>query len=218
MTLKQKKIQTKKLHADPTNPNVCPPEEMAKLKANIEETGFYYPVLVYPHPEIAEEYQILDGHHRVMVLKERGDEKVNCLVAEAMERQEARVLLASLNRLRGEDNPIKRAELLTELTQWYPPEQLEKFLPESQAMMADLFLLMQEYEAEAEKHRKNLAKDLDRDLPEIFNFVVSGKDVEPVRQALKHFQPKDSRDPSDGFLLLVQHAMSQSQKTETEAS
>src|SRR5258708_1872303 len=102
------------LVAHPLNSNVMSPDLTAKLRAHIKRTGRYPYLIVRPHPEEQGKYQVLDGHHRVAVLRELGHTEARCDVWEVNDR-EARLLLATLNRLQGQDQPRKRAELIHEL-------------------------------------------------------------------------------------------------------
>lgn len=115
-----------RLDAHPANSNVMPKALLDKLARSIERTGFYPPIIVRP---IGERYQILDGHHRVLVLKQLGETNVNVVVWQADDEQSL-ILLATLNRMRGEDDPRKRAALLTKLGQSMDIKELAKRLPE----------------------------------------------------------------------------------------
>ena len=124
-------IQLAHLHAHPANSNVMPEDLLAKLTAHIANTGRYPPVIVRPHDQSddAGHYQILDGHHRVEALKRLGHEAVDGIVWEASD-DEALLLLATLNRLQGQDDPRKRAAIIDTLSQWHDTRELAKRLPE----------------------------------------------------------------------------------------
>ena len=98
----------------PLNANVMPEDLRAKLAAHIRRTGRYPFLVVRPHPDEPGKYQVLDGHHRVEVLRELGFTEARCDVWDVDDR-EAKLLLATLNRLQGQDLPIRRAELIHEL-------------------------------------------------------------------------------------------------------
>ena len=115
-----------RLDAHPANSNVMPKALLDKLASEIERTGFYPPVIVRP---IGERYQILDGHHRVLVLKQLGHANANVVVWQADD-QQALLLLATLNRMRGDDDPRKRAALLAKLRESIGVSDLAKRLPE----------------------------------------------------------------------------------------
>ena len=102
------------LRPHPLNANVLPEDLKVKLKAHIKRTSRYPHVIVRSHPDEPEIYQILDGHHRVEVLRDLGHAEARCDVWDVDDR-EAKLLLATLNRLEGQDVPIRRASLVHEL-------------------------------------------------------------------------------------------------------
>ena len=114
----------------PKNPNVMSKSALVKLKRHLDETGNYEPVVVRKHPSAADKFEIINGHHRIEALRQLGSEKVACLVWDVDDAQTL-VLLESLNRLNGKDDPAKKAELLKELTQKYDTKTLALLLPDS---------------------------------------------------------------------------------------
>src|SRR5262245_21026475 len=86
------------LLAHPLNSNTMPPDLQEKLRAHIKRTGRYPFLVVRPHPSEPGKYQVLDGHHRVAILRELGHTEARCDVWEVDDR-EAKLLLATLNRL-----------------------------------------------------------------------------------------------------------------------
>src|SRR6266705_1499678 len=81
----------------PLNSNVMSPDLQAKLRAHIKRTGRYPFLVVRPHPDLPDKYQVLDGHHRIAVLRDLGHTEVRCDVWQVDDR-EAKLLLATLNR------------------------------------------------------------------------------------------------------------------------
>src|SRR6266850_1219361 len=90
-----KTIALDNLLAHPLNSNVMSDDLREKLKVHIKRTGRYPFIVVRPHPEQPGKYQVLDGHHRVGVLRELEHTEVRCDVWEVDDR-EAKVLLATL--------------------------------------------------------------------------------------------------------------------------
>lgn len=101
---------------------------MAKLRANIERTNQYPPIIVRKLSE--ERYQILDGHHRVHILEQLGRASVECDVWNATDEQAA-LYLATLNTIHGEEDKDKRNALLIELANAIPIPELKMLVPES---------------------------------------------------------------------------------------
>lgn len=130
-------IPVDQLHAHPRNSNVMPTKLLKKLAAHIERTGRYPPVIVRPG---GAGYQIIDGHHRVQALRQLGRDQARCEVWEVDDR-EALVLLATLNRLEGADDPKKRGALIGALRETAALPDLSKLLPEETGRLAALAML-----------------------------------------------------------------------------
>jgi ParB/RepB/Spo0J family partition protein len=123
-----KTIPIEKLIAHPANPNVMSKENFKKLIGHIEKSGNYEPVIVRKHPENANQYQMLNGHHRVKALSHLGYKQVRCVIWN-VDDKDALVLLNSLNRLTGKDLLDKKASLIKELTKNFDAKSLAKQLP-----------------------------------------------------------------------------------------
>jgi len=121
-------IPLRALEPHPENANRMPPHLAEKLRAHIERTGLYEPLVVRPLP-IRGRYQILNGHHRAEVLRQLGHTRARCDVWEVGD-DEARLLLATLNRLEGRDDPTARARLVARLAEGRSTEELSRLLPE----------------------------------------------------------------------------------------
>lgn len=126
-------ISLDELHAHPMNANVMDEEALAKLAGHIKRTRRYPPVIVRAMPAGAEGdpgYQIIDGHHRVLALRRVGAAAARCLIWD-VDDHETMMLLATLNRLHGEDDQKKRAALIAGLAGHAGLAALAKQLPES---------------------------------------------------------------------------------------
>ena len=127
------------LTAHPGNANVMSAELLEKLKGHIARSG-RYPALVVRSlgnskvfQDQADKLQILDGHHRLVVLKELGYQKVRVDNWGDLSDGQAQLLVATLNRLQGQDDPDRRAELLAGLQQdlELSTAELAELLPET---------------------------------------------------------------------------------------
>jgi hypothetical protein len=135
--LELKAIALNKLIAHPDNPNVMSGERYRKLVRNIERTGLYEPIVVRAHPQKRGLFQIINGHHRVKALERIGRKEADCIVWDVDDEQTA-VLLATLNRLCGTDEPGKKIELLRKLTSRMPAIELAKILPATSKQIEQL--------------------------------------------------------------------------------
>ncbi|MEM1108246.1 MAG: ParB/RepB/Spo0J family partition protein [Planctomycetota bacterium] len=120
-------ISLERLRPHPRNSNVMPEAYLRKLAGHLEDTDRYPPVIVRPFDG---EYQIIDGHHRVEALRRIGRDQARCVVWD-VDDAEALLLLATLNRLQGQDDPRKRAALVGELNVRTDLKELAERLPEN---------------------------------------------------------------------------------------
>lgn len=132
-------IPLSQLRPHPDNSNVMPGILVNKLANHIQRTGRYPPLIVRPHHDKdlttaggspnTDLYQILDGHHRALALKDIGHDTAECIVWHADD-SESTILLATLNRLQGQDDPHKRARLMDALATQHNLKELTSLLPE----------------------------------------------------------------------------------------
>ncbi len=189
MTEKRKRIGARmipvdSLRAHPLNANVLSEDLQAKLKVHITRTGRYPHIIVRPHPDEPSEYQILDGHHRADVLRELGHEQARCDVWDVND-HEAKLLLATLNRLEGQDVPIRRAQLIHELLGEMSTVDLGGLLPETDKQIEELHSLL---EFPAEEIADLLAQQAERAekvLPRVMTFVVTPEQEEQIETAVE---------------------------------
>ena len=168
----------------PLNSNVMQEEFRHKLESHIRRTGRYPHIIVRPHPGEPGKYQILDGHHRIAILRDLGHTEARCDVWEVDDR-EARLLLATLNRLEGQDAPLKRAELIHELLADANVEDLASLLPESDKQIEELLALLQFPADDIERFLAEQAEQAERLLPRVLSFVVSPEQEEVIEQAVE---------------------------------
>jgi ParB family chromosome partitioning protein len=168
----------------PLNSNVMPADLRAKLKAHIKRSGRYPFVVVRPHPDLSGKYQILDGHHRVEVLRELGHVEARCDVWEVNDR-EARLLLATLNRLQGKDVPVRRAQLIHDLLGEMSLEDLSGLLPEDDRQIQELHTLLEFPAEELADSLDKQAKEDEKSLPRVMTFVVTPEQEEFIERAVE---------------------------------
>lgn len=185
-------IELTRLEADPRNANICDADTLAKIEGNIQRTGLCPPLIVRKHPSRKSKYIVIDGHHRLQILKRLGWKKVECQIWD-IDEKEAAVALATLNRLRGTDNPVKRAELFNELTQHFSLPDLAHIVPESPKDIQDLLALLKldtEVVEQAIEKQVNQEKET---LPVPFGCLLSSAEHTLVERALGLFQGNTSQ-------------------------
>jgi ParB-like chromosome segregation protein Spo0J len=179
-----KMIALDDLVAHPLNSNVMSEDLQAKLRAHIKRTGRYPFLVVRQHPDEPGKYQVLDGHHRVAILRDLGHTEARCDVWEANDR-EARLLLATLNRLQGQDQPRRRAELIHELLGEMSLDDLAGLLPETDRQIEELHALLEFPAEEVALLLEEQAEEAEKVLPRVLTFVVTPEQEELIEQAVE---------------------------------
>lgn len=172
------------LRPHPANPNLMSDERLEKLAQNIAREGRYPPLVVRPHPESAGAYQLLDGHQRLEVLRRLGHEEAVCFLWPCDDAS-ALVLLATLNRLEGEDVPGRRAELLADLSELLPVEELAGLLPEDGGAIRETLQLL---ELDTESLLAQLTAAADRQgqkAPRLISFALLPEDEAVIEEAVR---------------------------------
>ena len=172
------------LLAHPLNSNVMPPDLQEKLRAHIKRTQRYPFLVVRPHPDQPGKFQVLDGHHRVAILRELGHTEARCDVWE-VDDHEAKLLLATLNRLQGQDVPIRRAELIHELLGEMSAEDLAGLLPESDKQLEELHALLEFPADDIARLLEEQAEEAEKVLPRVMSFVVTPEQEKDIEQAVE---------------------------------
>ena len=162
----------------PENVNVMSVGVMRKVRKHIERTGRYEPLVVRPHPREAGCFELINGHHRKEILEGLGYTEAACVVWDLTD-GEALLLLATINRLSGEDSPGKRLKLLEHLAADMEATagEIAALLPETEGTIERVLgrHVVQEMEA---------APDFEA-MPEALTFFMSGREKRRVLGVLR---------------------------------
>ena len=142
MTNSIQQIYLEKLTAHPENPNQMRQPDFNKLRNHIKRTGLYEPIVVRPHPTEPDRFEIINGHHRIEVLRELGKSQADCIVWDADDDQ-TRILLATLNRLSGTADAHKKCALYRKLSEKFDSARLSKMLSDGKERIDKLLALNQ---------------------------------------------------------------------------
>lgn len=125
-----KTVDIDSIEENPWNPNVQSDFKFEQTRKVIREFGFLDPCTVRSGKEkgkLFKKPQIIDGAHRWRAAKAEGLEQVLILDVGRMSDDKARVLTDVLNNLRGENDPLKWAEMVQAVKSTSPD--LLQFLP-----------------------------------------------------------------------------------------
>jgi ParB-like chromosome segregation protein Spo0J len=204
-------IPINKLHADPRNANVLTGDVFEKLKGNLSRTGFYPACIVRPHPNKKSHYILIDGHHRVLALKDLGHQSVECQVVE-LSTEEAGLLLLTLNRLRGTDIPKKRAELIESLLDTFSMNELSLMLPETSTDIEGLLVLLQQDDDAIEQKLKAQMKAEQESLPVPFGFMIPAEKASIINKALTIYREQGHADPAQALVAICRDVLAWQEK------
>ncbi len=177
------RIPLERVHPHPLNANLMPDDIADKVARNIERTGKYPPLLVRPHPDFPGEFQLIDGEQRWRILPRVGHLDALCYVWECGD-ETALVLLATINRLRGDDVPGLRSALLAELDRLLPRDLLETLLPEDASAINNALAFGQ---LDADALLADLAEAAERASaggPRLISFAVTPEDEAVIERAV----------------------------------
>ena len=177
-------IRLDDLVAHPLNSNCLPDDLQVKLRVHIKRTGRYPHLIVRSHPDEPGKFQVLDGHHRLAILRELGHSHARCDVWDVNDR-EAKLLLGTLNRLSGQDLPIRRAALVHELLADTCVEDLAGLLPETDKQIEELHALLEFPADDIEQVLNQQAEEAEKTLPRVMTFVVTPDQEKLIEAAIE---------------------------------
>ncbi|MDP9237322.1 MAG: ParB/RepB/Spo0J family partition protein [Chloroflexota bacterium] len=177
------RIPLELVHPHPLNANVMPDDIAQKVARNIERTGKYPPLLVRPHPDLPGEFELIDGEQRWRILPRMGLIDALCYVWECDD-ETALVLLATINRLRGDDVPGLRSALLAELDRLLPRDLLETLLPEDASAIDDALTFAELDAGALLADLTAAAEHAPVDGPRLISFAVTPEDEAVIERAV----------------------------------
>ena len=165
------------------NPNYMDDRAISRLARSIDRFGLVQNLVVRPVGR--EEYEVLAGNQRLQVLRQTGALEVPCVVTE-LGAAEARLLCQALNHIHGADDLGLRAELVREVLEAIPEEEVWGFRPDSTLGLDGLTNLgrdsMDDYLKNWQAAQAVRLKHL--------QFQLTGRQLEAVEEALARLMPE----------------------------
>lgn len=132
-----KEINLELIDENPWNPNEMSEQQEAHLSEEYKRVGYLQPVLVRP---LKGRFQVIDGAHRIRQWKKSGSKTIFAVVKE-MTDKEAKLTTVNLNQIKGNLNPLKMAELLSDLGGYMSNEEISNILKISESEL-DAYKMM----------------------------------------------------------------------------
>jgi ParB family transcriptional regulator, chromosome partitioning protein len=183
-------VPLEQIHVAHWNPNQMDEIMRSRLRRSIERFGLVVPLVV--RPVTGDGYQTIGGAQRLAVLKELGVAPAPCVVVEADDAN-ARLLAQALNRIQGQDELGLQAELIKEVLQSLPQEEVLRLLPETAQSLQALSSLGQETMADYLKNWQNAQAARLKHL----QFQLTSAQLEIVEEALTQLLPQAKNAPRD---------------------
>jgi hypothetical protein len=178
MTLQDIPIDLLVVH--PENSNFMEAETLRKLRKHIEQTGRYEPLTVRPHPWEEGKFQVVNGHNRLRVLRALKHQTALCLVWNLDDGQ-ARLHLATLNRLSGKDIPERRVALLENLLDAFDINELTTLLPNDKKQLEELDRLSR---LDLDEFVERTTAEEELGVPVILSFMLEESEAKELNLAL----------------------------------
>ena len=117
-------IKIEDLRENNYNPNEMTDTQKEHLEAEFKRVGYLQPILVRPKDG---KWEIIDGANRFLVAKALNHAEIQCVVKEMTDEQ-AKITSINMNKIKGEDNPVKLAELLKGLKDTFDSKELTELI------------------------------------------------------------------------------------------
>lgn len=179
------------VHPNPYNPNVVEDGVFEQLKKNILREGLIGAIIVRGDKEKSSEYIIIDGEHRWRAAKDVGYKEIPIIVLDR-KLPDAMIATINLNKLRGELDTLKLAEVIHELNKTYSTEELEDKLGYTSDELTGMEELLQfDFEDVEEKPIK-----LGSSSPSEYTFevVLSSAQYKTIESALATAKKSDNAE------------------------
>jgi ParB family transcriptional regulator, chromosome partitioning protein len=206
-------IPVQQIHEAAWNPNAMDAVMHSRLRRSIQRFGLVVPLVV--RPVAGECYETIGGAQRLAVLQELGINPVPCVVVEGDDAH-ARLLAQALNRIQGQDDLGLQAELIREVLQSLPQEEVLSLLPDTAQSLQALSALGQETMAD---YLQNWQQAQGARLKHL-QFQLTPIQLEVVEEALTQLLPQAKAEPGDSpnargtaLYLLCQAYLEQQRRT-----
>lgn len=178
LNMQFKEIKVKDVIENPWNPNEMTKNQLEHLKAEYKRVGYLQPILARPYKG---KYQIVDGVHRFRAYKSLNLPVIPAIIKE-MDNKEAKTTTLNMNEIKGENNPIKYAELIQDLRKHFDIEELANILNKTPKELESFDLLL------------NLPDDIDekpKELIEIYKIMLTPEQNETFKKAIELTKIRD---------------------------
>lgn len=164
------------------NPNKMDEVKFKSLVRSIKERKFIVPIIANTKGTV------IDGEHRYLASKECGLETVSVITVDMTE-DEMKLGTLGLNGIRGENIPLKLAQLLQDLNQRYSLDEIAERIGFDSGFLKDRLELLKIPE-DLVKQLEEDAKLREQELPVVLNFVLTKEQESIITGILEQVEGK----------------------------
>lgn len=182
------------------NPNELDDAGFKVLVQNIKDkrVGYTQPIEVR---EIAQdEYEVVDGAHRLKACKEAGLTQIQCVIS-GYDDTQAKLETIAKNKIRGTINLVKAANLISELNKDITLEEIAGRSFYSQQEIQDSLKLL-EIPPDFEMGLKEIAEKEELEAPVTVQFVVTKEQAEIIERAVELVCSREKTKPGRALELI----------------
>ena len=172
------------LRAASWNANIMGEAMLDRLRVSVIGYGLVENLVVRRISQEVEVYEVLSGNQRLKLLASAGHETVPCVVVD-LDDAHARLLAQALNRIHGEDDLGIKSELIRQVLDRLPQEEVLTILPETSESLQALCSLGQMGMAE---YLQNWQRAQAARLKHI-QFQLTPVQLEVIQEALQRMVP-----------------------------
>lgn len=207
-----KLVKISEIRPNKYNPNVVPEPIMAQLVERMKEEGFLQPILLRNIPQEGEyKYEIIDGEHRYLTAPKAGYDEIPAIILDK-NLPEAMISTINMNKLRGEFDTLKLAEVIHQLHETYSIEELEKKLGYTQEEQTGMENLLQYDFNKLDNEGINL-DDEDQGEDQEFKVILTTKQMDLVNDA---FEATGKEDNAGSLIAICLEYLAKHGKKESE--
>ena len=182
----KKLVKIEDIFPNKWNPNIQSNDMFQKEIESIKKFGFVQPILVREKDDI---HEIIDGYHRWLACKELKFEEIPVECIGEISESVAKILTINLNNLRGQDDILKRAEILKTLS----AGQLTLLPFDEEQIKSEIKLLdfdFSQFNNDDTTSEEKLEVPIERmkQIGQILEQIYSKTRSKPLRVAIEHYK------------------------------
>lgn len=165
------------------NPNELDENGFKVLVQNIKDKRVGYTQPIEVRETVQDEYEVIDGAHRLRACKEAGLTEIQCVVS-GYDDIQAKLETIAKNKIRGTINLVKAANLISELNKDITLEEIAGRSFYSQQEIQDSLKLL-EIPPDFEMGLQDIAEKEELEAPVTIQFIVTKEQAEIIERAVE---------------------------------